>query len=154
MKFAGELSVEAPREEVFDRLKDAHFFACCVKGVRDLKELGPTTYSAQFETRIAYIKFNFDVTVEMTEAHRPVRIAARIEGKPHGIVGRLSATSAADFHENAGVTTIRYQVEATLTGRLGSIGQPVLKAKAKEMEREFVANLRSGFLGGVEAVAP
>ena len=52
------------------------------------------------------------------------------------------------------MTTIRYQVEATLTGRLGSIGQPVLKAKAKEMEREFVANLRSGFLGGVEAVAP
>jgi carbon monoxide dehydrogenase subunit G len=154
MKFAGELSVQAPREEVFDKLKDARFFASCVKGVRDLKELGPTTYSAHFDTRIAYIKFNFDVTVEMTEANRPCRIAAKIEGKPHGIVGRLSATSAADFHEAGGMTTIRYDVEASLTGRLGSIGQPVLKAKAKEMEREFVENLRAGFLGDVEAVAP
>ncbi len=154
MKFTGELSVNAPREEVFDKLKDARFFACCVKGVRDLKELSPTTYAAHFETKIAYIKFNFEVTVELTEAHRPCRIAAKIEGKPHGIVGRLSATSAADFHETAGVTTIRYEVEASLTGRLGSIGQPVLKAKAKEMEREFVESLRSGFLGDVEAVLP
>jgi carbon monoxide dehydrogenase subunit G len=27
MKFSGELIVKAPREEVFDRLKDAQFFA-------------------------------------------------------------------------------------------------------------------------------
>ncbi len=154
MKFAGELSVNAPREDVFDKLKDAQFFASCVKGVHGLKEIAPAKFTAVFETKIAYIKFNFEVVVEMTEADRPSRIAAKIEGKPHGIVGRLSATSAADFHEAAGVTTIRYEVEATLTGRLGSIGQPVLRAKAKEMEREFVANLRSGFLGDVEAVAP
>jgi carbon monoxide dehydrogenase subunit G len=154
MKFAGELSVNAPREEVFDKLKDARFFASCIKGVRDLKELNPSKFTALFETKIAYIKFNFEVAVEMVEADRPSRIAAKIEGKPHGIVGRLSATSAADFIEATGVTTIRYEVEATLTGRLGSIGQPVLKAKAKEMEREFVGNLRAGFSKGVEAVAP
>ena len=39
MKFTGELIVKAPREEVFDRLKDARFFASCVEGVRDLKEV-------------------------------------------------------------------------------------------------------------------
>jgi carbon monoxide dehydrogenase subunit G len=145
MKFSGELIVKAPREAVFDRLKDAPFFASCIEGVHDLVEVSPTRYTALFDTKIAYIKFKFEVAVELTRAERPVAIEAKIEGKPHGIVGRLSATSAATFVEEGGETKIQYTIEATLAGRLGSIGQPVLKSKAKEMERQFVANLRAAF---------
>ena len=145
MKFSGELVVQAPREAVFDKLKDAPFFASCIEGVHDLVEVSPARYTALFDTKIAYIKFKFEVAVELTRAERPVAIAAKIEGKPHGIVGRLSATSAATFVEEGSATKIQYAIEATLAGRLGSIGQPVLKSKAKEMERQFVENLRAAF---------
>src|SRR5262245_39182284 len=154
MKFSGELIVKAPREQVFDRLKDARFFSSCIEGVRDLKEVTPTSYTANFETKIAYIKFRFEVAVDLTRADRPEAIEAKIEGKPHGIVGRLSATSAASFFEKDGDTAIQYAIEATLTGRLGSIGQPVLKAKAKEMERQFVRNLSNGLKTSVDEAAP
>ncbi len=153
MKFSGELLVAAPREAVFDKLKNARFFAGCVEGVKDLVEISPTQYTAIFETKIAYIKFKFEVSVELTRADRPVAIAAKIEGKPHGIVGRLSATSSANFVEKDGGTAIQYAIEASLTGRLGSIGQPVLRSKAKEMEKQFVQNLRAGFEGKVEAAS-
>ena len=149
MKFDGQVTVPAPCEAVFDRIKDARFFASCIEGVSDLVEETPTQYTATFKTRIAYISFKFHVTVEITEADRPAAIIAKIEGKPHGIVGRLSATSSAKFEEAGGDTIIHYAIEATLTGRLGSIGQPVLKSKAKQMEGEFVANLRAGFAGAV-----
>src|SRR5687768_15143632 len=129
MKFTGELIVKAPREAVFDKLKDAPFFASCVEGVGDLKQVGPDRYTALFETRIAYMRFKFEVAVEMTCAERPTAIAAKIEGKPIGIVGRLSANSSAQFAESGEDTVIRYAVEANLTGKLGSIGQPVLKSK-------------------------
>jgi carbon monoxide dehydrogenase subunit G len=145
MKFSGELTVKAPREAVFDKLQDAPFFASCVEGVHDLKELTPTTYTALFDTKIAYIKFKFEVAVELTRSERPTAIEAKIEGKPHGIVGRLTATSGAIFVEDGGETKIQYAIEANLAGRLGSIGQPVLKSKAKEMERQFVENLRRAF---------
>lgn len=154
MKFAGELMVPAKREDVFDKLKDAPFFASCVEGVRDLVEVSPTHYTANFETKIAYIKFKFEVSVEMTVADRPNAIAAKIEGKPHGIVGRLSATSSANLVEKDGETAIQYAIETNLTGKLGSIGQPVLKSKAKEMEKQFVKNLRAAFEGKREAAAP
>lgn len=150
MKFSGEIAVKAPREVVFERLKDARFFASCVDGVCDLCEITPTQYTANFETKIAYIRFRFEIAVEMTRAEWPHTIEARIEGKPHGIVGRLAAISGASFVEDGeGTTRIQYAIEATLTGRLGSIGQPVLKSKAKEMERQFVANLRAAFPDGV-----
>jgi uncharacterized protein len=153
MKFAGELIVQAPREQVYDRLKDASFFAACVEGVHDLKEITPTQYTALLETKIAYIKFKFEVAVEMTRADRPNAIEAKIDGKPHGIVGRLSATATSSFVERDGGTAIQYTIEAILTGRLGSIGQPVLKAKAKEMERLFVQNLRNRLQTNVEEAA-
>jgi hypothetical protein len=36
-------------------------------------------------------------------------------------------------------------MDTALTGRLGSLGQPVVRAKAKEMERQFVTRLRAAF---------
>ena len=139
---------------MFDRLRDAQFFASCVDGVGALSETAPDAYAAKLTTRIAYIKFEFDITVQIVRAERPAAIEARIEGKPHGVVGRLSAASSAEFIEDGGGTKIRYNIESSLTGRLGSIGQPVLKSKAKEMERHFVQRLGAAFPGaGAGAIA-
>jgi carbon monoxide dehydrogenase subunit G len=145
MKIGGELSVKAPRTAVFDALKDARFFASCVDGVQELTEIDPTHYTAIFETRIAYLKFRFSVTVEMTKAEPPDTIEGKVEGKPMGIVGRLTATATTTLIENGDETVIRYEIDSSLTGKLGSIGQPVLKSKAKDLEKEFAARLRAKF---------
>jgi carbon monoxide dehydrogenase subunit G len=147
MKLAGDIIIAAPRQAVFDALRDARLFAACVDGVRDLQEVDATHYRAVMETRVAYIKFKFDVAVEVTRAEAPHAIEAKIEGTPHGIVGRLSATSLTTLAEADDGTRVQYEIEAALTGRLGSLGQPVIRSKAKEMERHFVENLRAAFAG-------
>ena len=145
MKFAGELTVKAPRAEVYKVVRDARFFASCVDGVNDLAEIAPDTYSAVFETKVAYMKFSFKVTVEVVRAEAPREIVAKVEGTPLGIVGRLTATSLTTLTEVGDQTKIAYEVEAALTGKLGSLGQPVLRSKAKEMERQFAARLAAAF---------
>ena len=152
MKFLGELLVKAPREQVFNALCDARFFASCIEGVRNLTELSPDRYTAVFETRVAYMKFSFKVTVELTRVDPPNEIEATVEGTPFGMVGRLTATSLTRLIEVGDMTQIIYEVESTLTGKLGSIGQPVLRAKAKEMDREFAARLSAAFETPAEAV--
>ena len=137
--------VQASRAEVYKALRDARLFASCVEGVRDLVETGPNAYSAMFETKVAYMKFAFKVTVQVVRADEPREIEAKIEGAPLGIVGRLTATSLTRLTEMSGATRIDYDVEAALTGKLGSLGQPVLRAKAKEMERQFAARLSAAF---------
>jgi uncharacterized protein len=145
MKFSGELSVPAPRAEVFAALRDARVFASCVEGVQDLQETAPDKYAAVFETKVAYMKFSFKVAVEVTRAEPPREIEAKVEGTPLGIVGRLSATAVTRLSDDGVGTKIAYDVEAALTGKLGSLGQPVLRAKAKEMERQFAARLAAKF---------
>jgi carbon monoxide dehydrogenase subunit G len=145
MKFSGELTVNAPRAKVYQAVRDARFFASCVEGVEDLKEIAPDTYSAVFETKVAYMKFKFNVTVEVVRAEEPSRIEAKVEGTPLGIVGRLTATSLTTLTDAGDGTRIEYAVDAALAGKLGSLGQPVLRSKAKEMERKFAARLAEAF---------
>jgi carbon monoxide dehydrogenase subunit G len=148
MNISGEITVGAPRDAVFNALKDAPFFASCLDGVQDLKEIDPTHYDAVIETKVAYLKFRFKVTVELTRISPPDEIEAKIEGTPLGVVGRLTATSATKLREANGQTVVQYSIDTTITGKLGSIGQPVLRAKAKEMEKQFTERLRAAFAQG------
>jgi uncharacterized protein len=145
MKFSGTITVQAPRGQVYNALRDARLFASCLDGVRDLAATGPDAYSATFETKVAYMKFAFKVAVAIVRAEEPREIEAKIEGTPLGIVGRLTAGSLTRLTELSDGTRIDYDVEASLTGKLGSLGQPVLRAKAKEMEQQFAARLGAAF---------
>lgn len=147
MKFAGEFTVAAHRDAVYARLNDAPFFASCIEGVQDLTQVDETHYTAVLETRIAYIKFKFAVAVEFVEKVPPEKIVAKAEGTPLGIVGRLTSTASASLLEDGTKTIVTYEMDVALAGKLGSIGQPVLKAKAKEMERSFVRNINAAFEG-------
>jgi carbon monoxide dehydrogenase subunit G len=85
------------------------------------------------------------VTVAVTRAEPPREIEASVEGTPLGIVGRMTATSTTTLTEVGDETKIEYAVDATLTGKLGSLGQPVLKSKAREMEKQFAQRLAAAF---------
>jgi hypothetical protein len=154
MIVTGEIILPAPRPTVFDVLQDAPFFVSCVEGVRDLEAIDATHYDAVLETKVAYMKFSFKVSVEFTKILAPERIEAKIEGTPLGVVGRFTAVSVADLVEAGNETLVKYSVDANITGKLGSMGQPVLRSKAKEMEKGFVAKMRAAFAAGAAEAGP
>jgi uncharacterized protein len=154
MIITGEITLPAPRENVFQVLQDAPFFASCVEGVRDLKEIDATHYDAVLDTKVAYMNFTFKVSVEVTRLAPPERIEAKIEGTPLGIVGRFIAVSTTDLTDAGNETVVKYAIDATITGKLGSMGQPVLKSKAKEMERKFAEKMRAAFASPLPAPSP
>jgi carbon monoxide dehydrogenase subunit G len=145
MKFTGDIAINAPREAVFAKVRDAQFFASCMEGVRDLNEIDRDRYTAVLETKLAYLKFTFNVMVEVVRADAPKEIEAKIEGTPSGTVGRFTARALTRLAEDNGGTKVSYEIEAALTGKLGSLGQPALRAKAKEMERLFAERVRAAF---------
>ena len=154
MKFSGDISVEAPPDAVYAKVRDARFFASCIEGVQNLNEIDADHYTAVLETKVAYLKFKFNVAVEVVRAEAPREIEAKIEGTPLGIVGRLTASSVTRLAQDNGGTKVSYEIDAALTGKLGSLGQPVLRAKAKEMERQFAQRLRAAFADTASEPAP
>ena len=99
MNVSGEFTVNAPRDGVFRTLRDPSSFVRFVDGVSDLKEIDPTHYEAVFETKVAYLKFKFAVTVEVTRMDEPSVIEAKIEGTP---LGALTVNSPDTFMGYAG----------------------------------------------------
>ncbi len=145
MKFTGDILVGAPPAAVYAKVRDARFFASCIEGVRELNEIDADHYTAVLETKVAYLKFTFKVAVEVVRTDPPREIEAKIEGTPLGIVGRLTANSVTRLAADNGGTKVSYEIDAGLTGKLGSLGQPVLRAKAKDMERQFAERIRAAF---------
>ena len=141
MKFTGDIAIPAPPAAVYAKVRDARFFASCVDGVQNLVEIDPDRYTAVLETKVAYLKFRFNVAVEVVRADPPREIEAKIEGTPMGIVGRLTATSVTRLAEDNGATKVSYEIEAALTGKLGSLGQPVLRAVIASTSLCVVAHL-------------
>jgi carbon monoxide dehydrogenase subunit G len=129
---------------VFETIRDPKSFISLVDGIRDLKEIDPTHYEAVFETKIAYLNFRFKVAVEVVRLDID-EIAAKIEGTPLGVVGRLTAVTKTTLTDAGNETKIAYSVDATLAGKLGSMGQPVMRSKAKDLEKQFVSRLRERF---------
>ena len=111
MNVSGEFTVNAPRDVVFRTLRDANSFVRFVDGVQDLQEIDPTHYEAFFETRVAYMKFRFAVTVEVIRVEEPSVIEARIEGTPRGVVGRLTAKTITTLQDAGSETKVTYSVE-------------------------------------------
>ncbi len=111
MNISGEITVAAPRTAVFDKIRDAPFFASCIDGVKDLKEIDATHYDALLETKVAYMTFRFKVSVEITTITPPDTIEAKVEGTPLGVVGRLTATSRTHLTESGGNTIVAYSIE-------------------------------------------
>ena len=144
MNVSGEFTIAAPRAGVFETIRDPKSFISLVDGIRDLKEIDPTHYEAVFETKIAYLNFRFKVAVEVVRLDID-EIAAKIEGTPLGVVGRLTAITKTTLSEAGNETKIAYAVDATLAGKLGSMGQPVMRSKAKDLEKQFVSRLRERF---------
>jgi len=145
MKIDGELTVRAPQAAVYDAVQDARFFASCIDGVQDLTEVDPTHFNAVFETKVAYMKFRFKVSVEVVRKEAPTLMEAKIQGTPLGVVGRITATALTRLSQVGEDTKIEYEIEANITGKLGSLGQPVMKSKAKELEKQFASHLRAKF---------
>ena len=49
-----------------------------IEGVQEMKEIDPTHYTAVLETKVAYLKFKFNVTVEVVRMEAPSEIEAKV----------------------------------------------------------------------------
>src|SRR5438552_18028041 len=110
MKFTGDIWLNAPRAAVFAKLRDARFFASCVEGVRELSEIDGDHYTAVLDAKVAYLKFKFNVAVEVVRADPLRELEVKIEGTSLGIVGRLTVRALTRLMEVDGVTWVSYEI--------------------------------------------
>jgi carbon monoxide dehydrogenase subunit G len=143
LQTTGEVIVEVNHETVFKFIEIPEQLARCIPGCRDLREVAPGRFTAVLTSEVSFMTLNFQVVVEVLNINPPHGIAARITGRPIGFSGQLAGTAELHLADaGQGRTIIRHSSEIGLTGKLGSLGEPVFRAKSAEMTAKFAANLK------------
>ena len=143
MKFEQTALVEAPRDAVWETLMVMSEVARCVPGLVDFEDLGDGRYGGTLRVSVGPISLAMKGIVRYLSkdeaAARAVLSAAATDARAAGSVKAETTIQLTAEHPSA--TRLDVRTEATILGRLGEFGQPIIRRKAEQLINEFARNL-------------
>jgi hypothetical protein len=131
IKFAGELEIKKPPEEVFDFLTDPNRFAALLPDLRNLSVQDATHFNIKVDFGISYIRGSADVKIELAEADRPRR--AQYKGQGSLVGGNVTVVAGFDLSPTTGGTKLNWQIDAEISGRLASVAGGLIEPLGKKL---------------------
>jgi carbon monoxide dehydrogenase subunit G len=152
MKVAGQATLHAPIERVWDALNDPAVLVRTIPGCQRLEETGPDAYAMTVTAGVASIKGSYAGTVQLAELQPPKSFVLQASGA--GAPGTVSAEVAVRLSEQDGATLLDYDADAVVGGMIGGVGQRMLAGVAKKLAGEFFAGVDAVLTGTAPAVEP
>ena len=139
MKLEHRIVVRAPRGPVWDSLMDLPEVALCVPGVEALTPHGDDRYEGHLRVGVGPIRLNLGGELELVsrddESGRAVLRGNGTDARLGGGVRVLLTLSVAELDGDRTQLTIESDVQ--VLGRIGELGQPIMKRKADDLMRAF-----------------
>lgn len=143
MRIEGSFSVSSPREEVFRFFSNPANLGLIVPGCQECEVVDENTVSLIVEQKVAFLKGRFKVTMRALDKIPYERMSAVAEGKDPLIGSSLKIDGSLEFRSlSPEETEIKFLLDVSVFGKLGSLGFFVIKGKVKEMENQFVDTVR------------
>lgn len=152
MRFEHLVRVGAPRERAWALLMDVPAVARCVPGAEDVTASGPDAYRGAVRVSVGPVRLRLEGNIVVTERDEPAgRAAMRLEAADRGVGGTVRADLRVTVADDGAGTELRLLTDATLAGRIGDLGQPLIKRQADRIVSEFARCLeRTLGAGGAE----
>jgi len=150
MTMSGEVKLPADRQTVWARLNDPETLKACIPGCQELVKDSDTQFRATAKLAIGPVKATFKGKVTLSDIDAPNGYTISGEGEG-GIAG--FAKGGAKVHlldADGGGTTLTYDVEANVGGKIAQLGSRLIDGVAKKMSDAFFANFVKA-VGGMEA---
>ena len=135
--------VPASREATWALVMDTPKAASCIPGIKDITPDGEDKYQATLQARVGPMGMNLSGTITVLsqdadagEAYFLVEANDRRVGG--GVKTNMSMKVTA---KSADETELEIIADTTLMGRLGELGQPLIRRKARNTLEEFSKNL-------------
>lgn len=138
MRFEHTIRVAAPRERAWALLMDVPAIAKCVPGAEDVTALGEDRYRGAVRVSVGPIRLRLEGDVTLTQKDQATGQAAmRLDAADRGVGGTVRAELHMTLSEADAGTELRLVTEATLAGRIGDLGQPLIKRQADKIASDF-----------------
>lgn len=142
MRVDGAIHVDLPIDRVWEVITDPSQLCPVMPGCEEAHQIDATHYAATFGTKVQFMTIRANATGEVLEWQEPHRLVVDGVGETLSFAGAFRARMTVELEEVDGGTDVRYSFDLTMFGRLGSLGEPIVRGAAKKIADKFAANLQ------------
>lgn len=144
MDIQGVFTLNAPIDPLFDFLLKPETILNCLPGAQSVELKDGNTYECVVKQKVGPISVKMKLLNALTTVQRPTHIEVDGRGLELSKLGHLEQRAVIDLKElSPGEVEVSYSSHVSLTGKLAMFGDRILRAKAKEVERQFTQNLQT-----------
>ena len=135
--------VPASREATWALGMDIPKAAACIPGIKDITPDGEGKYQATLQARVGPMGMNLSGTITVLSQDADAGEAYfLVEANDRRVGGGVKTNmSMKVIAKSADETELEIIADTTLMGRLGELGQPLIRRKARNTLEEFSKNL-------------
>jgi carbon monoxide dehydrogenase subunit G len=143
MIIEGSFTVAAPIDKLFEFMLKPESIMTCVPGTESVRVIDDTTYECIVKQKVGIITAKLKFINKMTKIEKPTHIEIEGEGEDMTKLGHFKNKTSVDLKEiSPGTVEVAYKSDVSIVGKLAMFGDRIMRAKAKDTEKEFTKNLQ------------
>ena len=136
MELQDEITIPAPRDEVYKALNDIAVLKACIPGCEELEREGENDLVAKVTLKIGPVKAKFGGRVTLDSSKAPDAFSLSGEGDG-GIAGFAKGGADVELIEDGEQTLLRYTAKAETGGKLAQLGGRLITSTARKLSKMF-----------------
>jgi carbon monoxide dehydrogenase subunit G len=149
MEIADEITIPAPRAEVYAALNDIAILKACIPGCESLERESDTKLVAKVTLKIGPVKAKFNGTVMLDQSKAPDGFSLSGEGEG-GLAGFAKGGADVTLTEDGETTILHYSAKAETGGKIAQLGGRLITSTAKKLSKAFFEKFEKIMTGEFE----
>lgn len=146
MQLTDTREIAAPPEAVWAAILDPEVLKACVPGCQEMTGTPEDGFEAVVVQKVGPVKATFKGQVTLSDMQAPASLTLSGEGKG-GAAGFAKGGAKVSLSPSDTGTTLHYDVEAKVGGKLAQLGSRIIDGFAKKMADQFFTNLKEQIEG-------
>ena len=138
MEMSGEERIPATQADTWAALNDPEMLKACVPGCESIERVSDEEYQVLMVARIGPVSAKFKGKLTLSDLNPPQSYSIAFEGQG-GAAGFGKGSAQVQLAPEGEGTLLRYQVKASVGGKLAQIGSRLVDAAARKISQDFFA---------------
>ena len=139
MKLAGSYEMNVKKEAVWKALNDPNILKQCIPGCESFDKESSNIFNATATNQIGPMNATFSGTVTLSNIQK--NHGYTLSGEGQSSVGFANGSADIKLIEENGITTLTYEVDVNVGGKIAQLGSRLINGVAKKMSDYFFGRL-------------
>lgn len=139
MELADEITIDAPKDEVYAALNDPDVLQKCIPGCEELVKTSENELEAKVVLKVGPVKAKFGGNVTLDTTGAPDKFSLTGQGNG-GAAGHAKGGADVTLEESGDQTILRYTAKADVGGKIAQLGSRLIQGTAKKLAGKFFDN--------------